>query len=132
MTRHKIVKSKDFQRLVQDLQHEGNISETYSEYESRFIDVLTQFFYMWDKHLGRIRIEKYRIKLLSNVNLVHSAPYRADLTLREFQRFEIEKELLENFIKSAQIMLTAPIFFAPEKDGSTRFCIDYRKLNNVI
>lgn len=62
---------------------------------------------------------------------IQSAPLRARLKLREFEKYQIDKVVFEGFIEPTQTKCTATIVFAPEKDGSFRFCVDDRKLYAV-
>lgn len=50
---------------------------------------------------------------------------------KEFEKTKIDKILAENIIESAQTEWAAPIVFAPKKDRTLWFCVDYRKLNAV-
>lgn len=93
-----------------------------------FIDMLTQFSYMWDDHLGRIAIAEHRIKLLPNSNRIHSVPYQAGHIVRELKRLEIVEILFQNVIEPVQKRMVAPVVLTPKKNKSLRFCIDYKKL----
>lgn len=86
---------------------------------------------MWDGHLGRIGIIAYRIKPLQSSNFVNLAPYQVGCTAREFHHLEMEKMLSQNVIEPAQTIWAAPIVFAPKKEGSLRFPVKYRNLNNL-
>lgn len=87
---------------------------------------------MWDGHLGQIKIAKICTELASNITqLVHSVPYQAVPRAREFENAEIDKMLPQKVIEPDQTEWTALIVHSPEKDGSLRFCVDYRKLNAV-
>ena len=44
---------------------------------------------------------------------------------------EVEKMLEKGFIKPTDSPWASPIVLVTKKDGSTRFCIDYRRLNDV-
>ena len=48
---------------------------------------------------------------------------------------EVKKQLQEleeaGMIKSSDSLLATPLFFVPNKDGTQRMCIDYRKLNEI-
>ena len=41
------------------------------------------------------------------------------------------KNLYKGFIKASQVPFTVPILFIKKFNGSLRFYIDYRKLNNL-
>ena len=50
---------------------------------------------------------------------------------RELADREVDKMLEKGFILPSDSPWASPIVLVTEKDGSTRFCIDYRWLNNV-
>jgi hypothetical protein len=41
------------------------------------------------------------------------------------------KNLDKGFINSSQALFAAPVLFVKKANGSLRFCINYRKLNNL-
>lgn len=87
---------------------------------------------MWDGHLGRKSTAKHRVELVDpNTPPVPSAPYRAGPKARELEKTEINKVLAENIIEPAQTEWASPIVFAPKEDGTVRFCVDYRKVNEI-
>lgn len=56
-----------------------------------------------ERHLGRIKIAKHRIKLLSSSTVpVYSTPYRAVPKYREFEKVKVKNTFAENVIKMAQ------------------------------
>lgn len=84
-------------------------------------------------HLGRTNVMKHRNTLLNDdVWPVHSVTYRAGPTTRKFSTKEITRMITKKVIKPAITEWADPNVFAPKKDGSLRFCVDYQELNAVI
>lgn len=50
--------------------------------------------------------------------------------LEELRRY-LEENLGKGWIRRSKSPVSAPIVFAKKKDGTIRFCVDYRNLNNV-
>ena len=63
---------------------------------------------------------------------VHSIPYRTSPKEREIIQTEVDKMLKAKVIQPSRSPWAAPIVLITKKDGSIRFCIDYRKLNFLI
>ena len=57
--------------------------------------------------------------------------YRTPLMKRKVIEDEINRMLKEDQIQPSRSPWASPITLVDKKDGSTRFCVDYRKLNNV-
>jgi hypothetical protein len=73
----------------------------------------------------------HHIPLLPDAIPVNSKPYRYS----PFHKTEIEKQVSE-LLKSGLIIpsvspFASPVLLVQKKDGSWRFCVDYRKLNNM-
>ena len=60
---------------------------------------------------------------------VHERPRRQTHKEQEVTTDEINKMLDQNVIQFSTSPWAAPVQLIPKKDGSIRFCIDYRKLN---
>lgn len=68
--------------------------------------MLTEFWAMWDEHLGEINVAKHRIGPLENTaKTVHMASYRAGQRKREFENVEIDKMRARKAIEAAQTEL---------------------------
>ena len=62
---------------------------------------------------------------------VHTPPYRVSYKDEQLQRQEIDKLLKQGIIEESTSPWSSPIVLVRKKDGSVRFCIDFRKLNNI-
>ena len=72
---------------------------------------------------------EFKIDLEDDVPPVHRPLYKmSPLELDEAKK-QIESMLEHCFVRPSDSPYGAPVLFVPKKDGSLRFCIDYRWLN---
>jgi hypothetical protein len=72
----------------------------------------------------------HKIRLTED-KVVFQPPYRYSVAEREIIR-QHTKEMKDNgIIRSSHSSYAAPVVLAKKKDGSWRFCVDYRKLNAI-
>lgn len=62
---------------------------------------------------------------------IFTPPYRVSYKDEEIQRQEIDKLLKQGIIEESTSPWSSPIVLVRKKDGSVRFCVDFRKLNNI-
>ncbi|XP_041435978.1 uncharacterized protein LOC121399407 [Xenopus laevis] len=62
---------------------------------------------------------------------IRTPAYRVAESVRAAMKKEIEEMLALGVIVPSQSPWASPVVLVPKKDGSTRFCVDYRKLNQV-
>ncbi len=62
---------------------------------------------------------------------IYTSPYRVSYKDEQTQREEIDKLLKQGIIEESASPWSSPIVLVRKKDGSVRFCVDFRKLNNV-
>jgi len=86
---------------------------------------------MWNGSLGEISVTEHRIDLTPEARPMYQAPYRAGRMAREIERAEVDKMLNAGVIEPATSEWASPVVLITKKDGSVRFCVDYRKLNSV-
>ncbi|MCG7868284.1 MAG: hypothetical protein JAY74_18205 [Candidatus Thiodiazotropha taylori] len=80
--------------------------------------------------LGRTNVVKHTINT-GDAAPVKQNPRRLPLSKRELVKDEVSKMLQQGIIEPSQSAWSSPIVLVQKKDGSTRFCVDYRKLNNL-
>ena len=102
------------------------------ELRERVYSVLAKYKDMWKPgKLGCIKATEHRIDLVEGTKPIHQMPYRQGLPARE-KTVEIIKQMMDqDVIEPAMSEWASPVVFAPKKDGTTRFCVDYRRLNAV-
>ena len=101
------------------------------EYHERIRAMLAQHEDMWSGKLGGIQVLRHRIDLVKGARLFKAHPFRAGPKTRELEDFECERQLDAGVIEPSQSEWASPVLSIPKKDGKLRFCIDYRKLNEI-
>ena len=79
---------------------------------------------------GRTDIIRHNIKLLTT-EPVRSKGYPIPYKTREVMETEVQEMLELGVIEPSVSPYSSPVVSVPKKDGSVRFCIDFRKLNKV-
>ena len=72
---------------------------------------------------------EFKIDLEDDVPPVHRPLYKMSPLELEEAKKQIESMLEHGFVRPSDSPYGAPVLFVPKKDGSLRFCIDYRWLN---
>ena len=78
--------------------------------------------------LGKTDLVKHRIDT-AGAKPVKSAPYRHSKVERDIESAEIDKMLKQGIIEPSTSPWASPVVLVKKRDGTTRFCVDYRKLN---
>jgi hypothetical protein len=65
------------------------------------------------------------------VKPIKQRAYRLSPKENEIAIKEIQEMLTQNVIRKSKSPWASPIVLVRKPDGSTRFCVDYRKLNAV-
>ena len=73
----------------------------------------------------------HKIRVLPGISPINQMPYRTSPAEKEIIQTEVNKMLNDERIQQSFSPWAAPVVLIKKKDGTTRFCIDYRKLNKV-
>jgi hypothetical protein len=84
---------------------------------------------VFTEHPGRTHLTKHVIELQPGTKPSNTQPYRLAPSKKAIVDQQIEEMLQANHIIPSRSPWAAPIVLSPKKDGSLRFCVDYRKLN---
>ena len=80
--------------------------------------------------LGRTNIVQHHIET-GNHPPIRSRPYRVPHAQREVIDKHIDDMLHRNVIQPSASPWASPVDLVPKPDGSSRFCVDFRKLNKI-
>ena len=124
--------SSNVEGQLQDLANSN--SEHLSENEKvEFSNLLRKYHSIFStskKDLGRASLVKHRINTGTALP-VRKPPRRLPLGKRQIEKEEIEAMLDRGVIQPSTSPWASPVVLVTKKDGSTRFCVDYRRLNDL-
>ncbi|PIK53513.1 hypothetical protein BSL78_09607 [Apostichopus japonicus] len=100
--------------------------ERVKEMLAEFADVFAKS----PEDLGRTNLAKHRIDI-GNAKPIRQAARRLPIHQKAEAQKEINRMLREDIIEPSSSSWSSPVVLVKKKDGSTRFCVDYRKLNAV-
>ena len=104
-------------------------SDLTEDQKVKLIDLMKQFPQVFTEDPGRTHLTKHSIELQPGTKPSNTQPYRLPPAKKAIVDQQIEEMLQAKQITPSRSPWAAPIVLSPKKDGSLRFCIDYRKLN---
>ncbi|GBC54530.2 retroviral-like aspartic protease 1 [Rhizophagus irregularis DAOM 181602=DAOM 197198] len=111
------IKYKDLEKL-----QEKELKDLVKEYEDICI--------YGDKKISKTNIVKCNIRLKDEMPINQKA-YRESTENREIIKREIDKMLKEEIIQESCSPWSSPVVIVNKKTGDKRFCIDFRKINQI-
>ncbi|GET63041.1 enzymatic polyprotein, putative [Rhizophagus irregularis DAOM 181602=DAOM 197198] len=111
--------------------HLGEVSDEERIAFKKLIREYEDIFEYDEEKLGRINTVKHEIIIEENQGPIAQKRYKETDEKGKFIKKEIEQLLKMGKIRESWSNWASPVTLAGKKTGNYRFCIDYRKLNNV-
>ena len=129
------VNKEEDQEDCEDLIHQfdGGLDELTEEEKSQFRALLMKYrgqFMRTDTVMGQTSLVQHQIHTGQHPP-IKQRPRREPLGMQGAVKEELEKMLSKGIIEPSNSAWASPIVLVRKRDGSIRFCIDYRKLNEV-
>ena len=94
------------------------------------VEQFRDVFAMSSGELGRTPVMQHRINT-GNAPPIMQPPRRLPWEKREETRNLVEKMVDQGIVEPSTSPWSSPIVLVTKKDGTTRFCVDYRRLNAI-
>jgi len=108
-----------------------DLSEAPEYLHKQIRDMLKTHSSMWDGTLGVIRATQHAIVTPPDALPIWAQPYRTGPLKRQIIADQINKMCKLNVTAPSHSAWESPVVIVPKKDGKARFCVDYRRLNNI-
>ena len=106
------------------------VPEKYQQQVGRFLKKHHDLFAAKDSDLGHTDTVKMKIDT-GNQSPIKLRPYRTPIHIREVIDKAVDEMLDANVIRRSKSPWSFPVVIVDKKDGSKRFCVDFRKLNQI-
>lgn len=118
-----------------DVNFEKQVQESISPHLNqndriKLTQLLHEFADIFDDKLSKCNVTSHRINTGDN-NPVKHRPRRLPYAYREESERQIKEMLEQGIIKPSTSPWSSPIVLVKKKNGELRFCVDYRKLNQI-
>ena len=99
--------------------------------KQELLKIFSEFSDIFCEKPGQTNKVKHEIKLVPESQPFNLPPYRIAPSRRQVVEQNLREMLEDKIIVPSKSPWASPIVLAPKKDGTLRFCIDYRKLNSM-
>jgi len=83
------------------------------------------------ENLGFTDCYEFKVQLVEGTRPIYVHPYRIPQSQKEIVEQHVQEMLEKDIIEPSNSPWSAPVLLVKKKDGSLRFCVDYRRLNAV-
>ena len=109
-------------------------SDLDNEQIDQLINLLLEFDNVWDadkKPNEIVHTDTVQCPIKTTGNPIRQKPHRTNPVERKIIQNHVSKMAERKVIRKSTSPWASPVILADKKNGKVRFCIDYRKLNNV-
>ncbi|KAM7287924.1 retrovirus-related Pol polyprotein from transposon 17.6 [Ixodes scapularis] len=99
----------------------------------QLVDLLAEYHdcFATSSKVRQTPMAKHRIITDDDALPVHQSPYRVSLKERKVIQDQVQEMLDDDIIQPSRSPWASPVVLVKKKDGTLRFCVDYRRLNAV-
>ena len=120
-----------FQQLLQSLELPvDKLSPVELEKLKELLAESTDLYALDDSELGCTTLIRHAIHT-ENHTPIKQRPYRTPVIYREKIEHMVSQMQAQGIVRPSKSPWASPIVLVPKKDGSLRFCVDFRKLNSI-
>jgi len=83
------------------------------------------------REAGQAMVEEFDISTLEGTRPINAHSYRTSPKEEAAAQAELDKMAKSGVVRPSRSPWNAPIIIVPKSDGSLRFCVDFRRLNDV-
>jgi len=94
-------------------------------------DLLEEYKALWAGQLGKVDVTPHRIEVTPGARPRRAQPYRASHASMDIIAKEVQRQRDLGVIEPSSAEWAFPVVLVPKPDGTMRFCVDYRRLNEV-
>jgi len=109
----------------------GKLTKEQQKQFDELINKYKEIFAEETNQLGRTNIVKHEIEVEPGARPLKQRFYKTGWTEKKFIKEEVERLLEEGIIQPSKSAWASPVVLVKKSDGKMRFCVDYRKLNEV-